>query len=123
MTAQTLTLARFLLARIAEDEAAVRALLADGWTHDGAPSPTGQEPMARVHRWTLTLDRVLAECEAKRRIVELHSRDHECPAAIGIWDALDIDPCPTLLVLAQPYADHPDFRDEWRLSDTQDDGG
>lgn len=57
--------------------------------------------------------RVLAECKAKRRIVELHqAEDGQHPDFCG-HDLREL-PCPTLCLLALPYADHPDYRDEWR---------
>ena len=73
--------------------------------------------------------RVLREVEAKRRILNLHreggrltgegygehgfawcetcgsGEPHEYPTK---W------PCSTLKLLALPYADHPDYRDEWK---------
>lgn len=74
--------------------------------------------------------RVLAECEAKQRIVALHRqaegpnyRGTECCArctADGEYPADDdyTDeqnwPCPTLRALAAVYADHEDYREEWR---------
>ncbi|MCR6706564.1 MAG: DUF6221 family protein [Cellulomonas sp.] len=123
-------LTEFLLARIAEDEAVARRALALygereftvewGWSvhirhasggHgtsfvDGAPDPA----------------RVLAECEAKRRIVALAddatgldmqvdgeflvgSRDEAADPYIG--DLI-------LRALALPYADHPDYDVAWR---------
>lgn len=48
--------------------------------------------------------RVLAECEAKRRIVARHDRDDS--TSFG-------QPCQTLRLLALPYADHSDYRPEW----------
>lgn len=72
--------------------------------------------------------RVLAECEAKRRIVELHSGDeplraHDCPgrswlddeavAYIGGERVTYVHPCPTLRALAVAYRDHPDYQQEW----------
>ena len=106
MTTETLTLTDFLLARIAEDEADARAgLVAEG-------------------SW-----RVLAECEAKRRIVELHSireASPSCSQCGGYTATTDGQrgivhhgyaipwPCPTLRALALPYADHPDYREDWR---------
>lgn len=42
--------------------------------------------------------RVLAEVEAKRRMVDEHGNGT----------------CRTLRLLALPYADHPDYRPEWR---------
>lgn len=117
----------FLLDRIAEDEEwARRALEVDErfpdaaevtyrWWRDvnypfggrsttseaGAPSPA----------------RVLAECEAKRRIVLMHEpydsgwlgRRPTCWVC-----SADGWPCLTLAVLSLPYANHPDYREEWR---------
>lgn len=97
MTTSTLTLTDFLLARIAEDEEREsswervdrRLRLADNRAH-----------------WSRK--RRLAECEAKRRIVGRCSAvDYAMPSthlAHGI-----------LAELALAYADHPDFREEWRL--------
>jgi hypothetical protein len=74
----------------------------------------------------------LAECEAKRKIIALHMRQtggwgrSECAVCFETLvsrenTTLDVDyvsmepwPCPTLKFLAEPYADHPDFREEWR---------
>jgi hypothetical protein len=53
------------------------------------------------------------EREAKRRIVALHSGDED-------WRCQDDwveHNCPTLRALAIAYADHPDYREEWRLTD------
>lgn len=103
METVTMTLSDFLLARIAEDEAALQADL------------VGREfPNPR---------RFAAECEAKRRIVEVHGirRDVDemdycdsCADWYGGSAAPFAWPCPTLRDVAHPYADHPDFRPEWR---------
>ena len=78
--------------------------------------------------------RVLAECEAKRRIVELHVPDRhlenwywtqrKCAECGGLWHVItpfakptDIGPeqgCLTIRLLALPYADHADYREGWR---------
>ena len=108
-----MTITEFLLARIAEDEAALNGPC----------------------RATLSSDdpaRVLRECEAKRRIVEAHPLTRnvvpvwsgETPgvacancAALGRGDGdivEDIGPCDTLCALASVYADHPDYREEWK---------
>jgi Family of unknown function (DUF6221) len=56
--------------------------------------------------------RVLAECAAKRALIELHE---------VVWgrnycfDCGDTHPCPTLRILAQPFADRPGWSEEWRL--------
>jgi hypothetical protein len=96
----TLTLTDFLLARIAEDE-----LDANDYHETGA----GECDLVFHGRvdpnfgWKCTCGRparVLAECEAKRRIVELHRQSW--PVSLKI-----------LRILAVVYADHPDYRDEW----------
>ncbi len=142
---QSLTLAEFLLARIAEDEDSARIAHdelvehASGWDEAGNPSSDWRRSWKGFGRsaWTETAGnpisthiarrdpaRILAECEAKRRIVERHRRitrpgwglilpDQcgECGGNSGIvgW------PCPTLRLLTLPYTGHPDYRDEWRL--------
>ncbi|MCB9376995.1 MAG: hypothetical protein H6515_14165 [Microthrixaceae bacterium] len=103
-----MTLTDFLLARIAEDEAAVQgARIADG------PA------------------RVLAECEAKRRIVALVEPEWTEDGRVAYWEpalmryrhARDFPVLDhsyirawedVLRVLALPHADHPDYDDGWR---------
>ena len=113
-------LTEFLLARIAEDEAAAKSVqevepksAAAVFTSLAAPTGTVEMSPARV----------LAECEAKRRIVELHGDDGTYrPIVVGGEDyyvcrtcrAAALGGCETLRSLALPYADHPDYRDEWR---------
>lgn len=66
--------------------------------------------------------RILADIEAKRAMLALHddldSGGHECPArdSLGEFFTAYVTPseCPTLRLLALPYADHPDYREEWR---------
>jgi len=117
-------LADFLLARIAEDEraaadeAVARAhsgTVVLGPAYDDHPAREAireqlQESVTalqRVRPWTAIYDpaRVLAECEAKRKIVE-QVRD---PA----WSSYAVRDL-VLGNLALPYADHPDYREEWR---------
>ena len=86
MTAQTLTLTSFLLARIAEDEAAVRAPY--------KRSPIGRRALG--HR---------ATSEAFQRVSELHD------ARMAVRRAPDDS---GLRTLALPYADHPDYNPDWR---------
>ncbi len=89
-----ITLVDFLTQRIGEDEAAV----------------------ARA------ATRVLTECAAKRRIVELHyqdvvpgkfdlAEDRTCDRGWG--DVAYTEDCTTLRALAAVYRDHPDYRQEW----------
>jgi hypothetical protein len=87
---------------------------------DGYPTrQTDREAQAHFARWDPT--RVLAEVDAKRRILDLHDSDggHECAGgsdsygSVTVYDA----PCPTVRLLALPYAGQPGYRDEWRPSD------
>lgn len=78
--------------------------------------------------------RVLAEVEAKRRILKMHKpvpagygaeprwedRDYiprVCPSC-GVSDGWRdvVAPCPTLRALVLPYADHPDYDPVWTLA-------
>jgi hypothetical protein len=146
-----MSITEFLAARIAEDEAASKAIL-DHFYGEGRwewnlyrPRPSkvalvdergvlmvetildGPTWMVCDHIARYDPARVLAECAAKRRIVEMHwattssflgreitSCCAECSPE-GNWDsAPDVPhPCPTLRILASVYADHPDYRREW----------
>jgi hypothetical protein len=89
----------FLLARIAEDEATVTAALAD---------PTRWDAGDWIDRaWSPV--RVMAECEAKRQIIKAVA-DHRD----GEWED---DPIHEMVLepMAAVYADHPDYRGEWRV--------
>lgn len=102
MMTDTLTLADFLLARIAEDEEDVTNARYDPSDHWWLPDAAYPK-------------RLLAECEAKRRIVE---RGRLTEAWIPTTDERSIGAINanrfTLQHLALPYADHPDYREEWR---------
>jgi uncharacterized protein DUF6221 len=82
-------LVEFLLVRIAEDEQAARDLGDDGtvgtWSH-----------------W------VLAECDAKRHVVRLYQAAQAKGASLMMLTEV-------LCTLALPYADHADYRDQWRV--------
>jgi hypothetical protein len=74
----------FLLTRIAEDQAALEFV---------------DDRFASRDRW-------VAECNTKRRIIALvapRAEVHESLEGSGV-----------LILLAQPYADHPDYREAWR---------
>lgn len=116
MSTDTLTLTDFLLAQIAEDETC----------------PGCKHPVERHYgRWCRVVtgavvdahericccglvdsrDRVLAECAAKRRIVELCRADHEDSMSTGD-DTTELA-SEVLRALASVYADHADYRPEW----------
>lgn len=141
-----MTLTEFLLARIAEDEAVAQAAIEDdqGQTEGmedsfdlltgradwfGAPTlPKYADDIARLIVHTAVPARVLADCEAKRRVVELHDvlswttkhpHNQRC-AMCAENEYADYDgsplvdwPCPTLRHLAGVYSDHPDYQVEW----------
>lgn len=132
-------LAEFLLARIAEDkEVAGGSLPPRKWAYKAYGNRLGGQVLGISEDWRGTgfqqvsehiarhdPARVLAECEAKRRIVESHedagkswSRsggiEHAC-SMCGTADEYPVEwPCLTLRLLALPYADHPDYDQSWR---------
>jgi hypothetical protein len=151
MDVKKATLAEFLLACIAKDEAIARTATAGPWTVDeqgccvaseaeGIIIETHGFDTAASHAAHWEPVRVLAECEAKRRIVEFHSPSRHplnlladrrpdrysqkredlglvCEECSGHDDPyIDQEPwpCRTLAALALPYADHSDYREEWR---------
>lgn len=58
--------------------------------------------------------RVLAECEAKRRIAEMHREGIDADCVLDCDDHM-YGPCNTLRALALPFAEHPDYDEAWRL--------
>lgn len=132
MVAMMLTLTEFLLARIAEDEAAAKRRVGTGFERFEF-TPHVDKAGGRIGWWlddwngTSFIDvaehiarhdpaRVLAECEAKRRIVKKYAEADANESvtwdniACGEWNAYEY----AAKVLALPYADHPDWREEWR---------
>lgn len=106
-----MTLPDFLLARIAEDENVVAGAVTYGQV-DAAL----YECDAYAYRYHIDASRVLAECEAKRRIVA----DFELLSDPGgLVDQLMLPSLREVLVtplrhLAAIYAGHPDYREEWK---------
>jgi hypothetical protein len=94
----TMQIPEFLLARIAEDEAEARRWIA-------RRKPWAGESFDVFHAGTE--ERVLAECEVKRRLVEQISRVREWVGSYAVRDFV-------LQTLATIYADHPDYREEWK---------
>jgi hypothetical protein len=107
------SITEFLEARIAEDEAQARAVLAtvapDEWEN---PTKWGNFYAEDVAFWdSQTPARILAECVAKRAIVGLHKVGaDQCDEHNAMFESI---PCPTILALAAVYKDHPDYRQEW----------
>ena len=82
------TLTEFLLARTTEQEIRCRTLLETA------------ELVPAVRR---ALSVALADCQAKRRIIEIQSRPFP-GEDVPSWE---------LLALAYTYSDHPDWNPEW----------
>jgi hypothetical protein len=85
-------------------------------------TPEVEADEAHIVRWDPP--RVLAEVEAKRRILDLHAEsdfpyDPDDGPGDYSWAAKCMtcygdDPCPTLRLLALPYAGREGYREEWR---------
>jgi hypothetical protein len=88
------SLTDFLLARIAEDEEWIAA--------DGDCRCEGHDRLGPAR--PECADRIAAECEAKRQIMELAESVTDMHYE---WEKVEA-------VLALPYADHPDYRSEWK---------
>jgi hypothetical protein len=146
----------FYRARLDEDEQAASAATDGVWAIIGSDRPYPAYPGEQVTKgrgWSITLKepavgdvaselsredaahitrhdpaRVLAEVEAKRRILDEH---YVAQGTVGgqalmvctrcsdyiergeIFKA-EAAPCKTLKLLALPYADHDDYREEWK---------
>jgi hypothetical protein len=113
----------FLRARLDEDEQAARTAAGNraAWAIDVSPSGSWyvspgrdsddigdvqqQEHAMHIARWDPA--RVLAEVEARRRMVdELAALDGDPVNGLAITRMMHL--------LALPYAEHPDYRKEWR---------
>jgi len=142
-------LAAFLLARVAEDEAVAVAAGGEAWvdmteeTSDGENAyftiETGHVAYPDSRRVAEVVQfsdlgraeadhiarhdpaRILAECEAKRAIVErrpaigLPGRDLHHDALAAVHEEVDRQRDYVFRHLALPHADHPDFDPAWRL--------
>lgn len=144
MTTVTTSLTDFLLARIAEDEDVARAASVGPWystegTRRGTYGVLVEDSLGdwlgNIAKDTSEVDaehiarhdpaRVLAECEAKRRIVEALV---DAEDAVAGYDNDDPNNPPSYWqewgnlhalrlsvgLLALPYADHVDYRQEWK---------
>ena len=128
MTTQTLTLSDFLLARIAEDGVVAHEVLQQRQRLIAQGSRVEDPDTRALEIWedgpspfvSMSAERLRAECRAKRVAIEAAWADEM--RIESEWGAgrgrsrmeRDGDHPDVLVALAQPYADHPDFRDEWR---------
>lgn len=124
-------LVAFLRARLDEDEMQARAAgsAAMEWREDSSwlsdlrdPLPSQRRAYGIPSEMTLVTDadaahiarndpaRVLREVEAKRRIIDWSQRANRVVSA----DDYEMDVATPLEFLALPYADHPDYRQEWK---------
>lgn len=113
-------LAKFLLARIAEEEERAKKLQERAGQHRVTvrePRLLGRE-IPGWHDWTevqALAARMLAECDVKRRLLVAAAQ------ANTMWQILGNDSLGGYLIAARdtvkiitlPYADHPDYRREW----------
>lgn len=135
-------LVEFLRARLDEDEAAARNATEGPWFADHPePKHWGDDPESALivegkvlcildnqYNGPLNADhivrhapsRVLAEVEAKRRILDdvlptMQSDEMRIAGEWGVGSEPVREASDDLLsLLALPYADHPDYREEWK---------
>lgn len=123
-----MTITEFLLARIAEDS---RLASEAKWAMQGAWFPSADDAVDALVQ-ACSPDRVLAECAAKRAIVEryIHNlslaesyRNPKWRDAMNDQDRIEhrmqearaatsLEAC---VALAAIYADHPDYQTDWKL--------
>jgi hypothetical protein len=133
-----MTITEFLTARLDEEESIARAGVSsqadpeNGWGYISDPGDVSHRALTphvgHIHEDVQAAHiiywhpyRVLADVAAKRRISFLHvpPQVSTIPGKL-CRECADHDdtprPCATMLALLQPYADHPDFNPEWRMS-------
>ncbi len=106
---EVVTLTGWLLEQIAEDEARLTTPgdgrhSAHAWDAVGTFSPRCQTCLEALYG---SRQKGMAECAAKRRVVEIAGRRSARTPAPTPWDDI-------LYALASVYADRPGFREEWR---------
>lgn len=101
-------LTTFLHARLNEDEETVQAFLVlpiARYSHTGPLADIWNDQDYRESGISLSPTRMLAEIDAKRRILANHNPCDDW--SLG-------EPCEDIHLLALPYATHPDYQNEWR---------
>ena len=120
-------LVEWLRAQLDEDAARATAAGGDEWRRQDHPSETVAiydskgEPVVYDEGWPTEEQqahivehdpaRVLREIDAKRKLLTLHAQG---ASELFCAHCEHEPPCPTLRLLALPYADRPGFREEWR---------
>lgn len=126
-----MTIVEFLLARIAEDEELARRgaprvghrrwpMITGGVAAENGDQFVGAPEDVSAHISAWSPQRVLAECEAKRRIIDEHiffdALDHPYRGHIEASYCVSCrvqGPCPTLRALATVYAEHAKYDEAW----------
>lgn len=107
----------WLRAQLDDDERIAREAEGPGYFYAEGHS---DNVWAFLERWCPDNPKfVLDDIEAKRRILDLHmpaAPGYSCPTC---WEGAEGGgplgaPCPTVRLLALPYADRSGFREEWR---------
>lgn len=92
----------------------VVSFVAKTWPVETTDTPRAIEDCQHIARWNPA--RVLAECAAKRALLDLHPVPClSCCAGVPDEDEYGPLPCPTLAHLAQPFAGRLGWREEWAL--------
>lgn len=110
MTAGSTALVEFLLARIEEDERIAWLVASESPTADTGFCVWATQFAFDPERMIVAIDyqRVLAECAAKRRIIDaFRAAKPSTPTA----ETLET----VLWQLASAHADQPDYRNDWRI--------
>jgi hypothetical protein len=105
----------FLLARIAEDQERAEFVMRQqegGWVD---PEPWRLSWHDEYDLLCIAPSRAMTEARIRDKMVTDHTPWHVCAESTGRppMSGEPRFPCTTLLLLAQPYADHPDYRKEW----------
>lgn len=119
----TLSIVDFLRERIEEDRVLAQAAIDDLYGPDDCYFDTSNRHIVD-HYLRHEPARVLREVEAKRRIMERHSRDDSflkdadycrgCPPDTIGFPEVELNDCPELRDLAAVYSDHEAYQAEWR---------
>jgi len=109
VTTMTLTeFLEFLEARFGEDEAVAQASRPDEHLNHRDDAKLVLRQLGVYTGIVVTSGRVLAECAAKRAILELHRPIQDGVGCMNCGTYYE-EPCDTLRALALPYAEHPDY--------------